>query len=205
MTTLAIDPGTVNEDHLPYLTVIPRVAGLARRRFAYLSPEQREDAVAEAIAAGFLAYISMKRRGRLRLIDTLGFAHNAVRHVVGGRRVGSSQASGDVMSDLGRRRHRRELLSYNTETHAPIQRENWVEEAMADRQTPIPEQVAIRIDGGRWLTSLNRRDRRMVKALAAGDKATDVAKRSRISQARLSQLRKQWATSWQRRVGSNNG
>ena len=39
---------------------MPRVSYLARRRFAYMSREQREDAVAEAIAAGFMAYLSIK-------------------------------------------------------------------------------------------------------------------------------------------------
>ena len=104
MTALTLDPCS-STNHDDFLAVMPRVSYLARRRFAYMQREQREDAVAEAIAAGFVAYLSMKRRGRLNLISTVGFARNAVRHVVAGRHVGSSQASCDVMSELGRRRH----------------------------------------------------------------------------------------------------
>lgn len=200
MTTLAINPSVSTDEHGSYLAVMPRVSYLARRRFAYLRPEQREDAVAEAIAAGFQAYLSMKRCGRLKLIGTVGFARNAVRHVVAGRRVGSSQAGRDVMSDLGRRRHglRVSSLDVNPTDNTDV---GWLREAVADRQTPVPEQVAIRVDGGHWLATLPGRDKKMIEALAAGDVAVKVAKRFGISPARLSQLRKEWAKSWSVCVG----
>jgi hypothetical protein len=171
------------------------IAAAARRRFGFLNREQRDDAVAEALAAGILAYTSMKRRGREQLIHTPGFTRNAV------RRVGNSQAAKDVMSDLGRRRHRREVLSYNTGCPTRARDSHWLDEAMADRRTPVPEQVAVRVDGGRWLRSLPARDRRMVAALAAGHRAIDMAERFKISPARLCQLRRQWAQDWQARVG----
>ena len=80
MTAINTILSTASDEHSPFLAVMPRVSYLARRRFAYLHPDQRDDAVAEAIAAGFQAYLSMKRRGRLKLIGTIGFARNAVRH-----------------------------------------------------------------------------------------------------------------------------
>jgi hypothetical protein len=201
MTTLAIDPYSPTDEHSPFLAVMPRVSYLARRRFAYMPREQREDAVAEAIAAGFQAYLSMKRRGRLKLISTVGFARNAVRHVVAGRRVGSSQAGRDVMSDLGRRRHGRGVQSLDVKVTDNADGSNWLHEAVADRQTPVPEQVALRVDGGRWLASLKTRDKWMIEELAAGEMAVKVAKRFGISPARLSHLRKEWAKSWSACVG----
>lgn len=201
MTTTSSSPRLSAENHDAYLAVIPLVAAAARRRFAFLNREQRDEAVAEALAAGFLAYASMKRRGRERLIHTPGFTRNAIRHVAAGRHVGSSQAARDVMSDLGRRRHRREVRSYSTERPTHARDGRWLDEAMADRRTPIPEQVAIRVDGGRWLSSLSTRDRRMVQALAAGDRAVDVAERFKISPARLCQLRGRWAQAWRAGVG----
>jgi len=73
---------------------------------------------------------------------------------------------------------------------------------VADRQTPVPDQVAIRVDGGRWLASLQSRDKKMIEVLAAGERAVKVARRFGISPARLSQLRKQWADSWTSCVGT---
>jgi DNA-binding NarL/FixJ family response regulator len=201
MTALAIDPSN-SKTHDDFLAVMPRVSYMARRRFAYLSREQREDAVAEAIAAGFQAYLSMKRRGRLKQIGTVGFARNAVRHVVAGRHVGSAQAGCDVMSELGRRRHGRSLQSLDAERGNSPEGSGWLHEAVADRQTSIPEQVAIRVDGGRWLASLKTRDRWMIEELAAGEMAVKIAKRFGISPARLSQLRKEWATEWKGCVGA---
>lgn len=99
--------------------------------------EQREDVVAEAIAAGFIAYLSMNRRGRLKLIGTVGFARNAVRHVAAGRRAGSSQAGRDVMSDLGRRRHGRGVQSLDAQSVDSTDGCGWLHEAVADRQTPV--------------------------------------------------------------------
>jgi hypothetical protein len=202
MTALAIDPST-STNHDDFLNVMPRVSYMARRRFSYMPREQREDAVAEAIAAGFMAYLSMKRRGRLKLISTVGFARNAVRHVVAGRHVGSSQASCDVMSELGRRRHGCSVKSFDAESVNNTEGGGWLHEAVADKKTSIPEQVAIRVDGGRWLASLKTRDRWMIEELAAGEIAVKVAKRFGISPARLSQLRKEWAAEWKACVGSS--
>jgi DNA-binding NarL/FixJ family response regulator len=202
MTAINTSLSTASDEHSPFLAVMPRVSYMARRRFAYMPREQREDAVAEAIAAGFQAYISMKRRGRLKLISTVGFARNAVRHVAAGRRVGNSQAGRDVMSDLGRRRHGRGVQSLDVESLGNTDECGWLHEAVAARQTPVPEQVALRVDGGRWLASLKTRDKWMIEELAAGEMAVKVAKRFGISPARLSQLRKQWADSWAACVGT---
>jgi DNA-binding NarL/FixJ family response regulator len=202
MTAINTSLSTASDEHSSFLAVMPRVSYLARRRFAYLPREQREDAVAEAIAAGFQAYLSMKRRGRLKLISTVGFARNAVRHVAAGRRVGSSQAGRDVMSDLGRRRHGLGVQSLDAQSADSTDGCGWLHEAVAAHQTPVPEQVAIRVDGGHWLASLQSRDRQMIEALAAGEMAVKVAKRFGISPARLSQLRKEWADSWAACVGT---
>jgi len=105
------------------------------------------------------------------------------------------------MSDLGRRRHGRGVQSLDAESAEDTHDSGWLHEAVADRQTPVPEQVAIRVDVGHWLASLQSRDKQMIEALAAGEMAVKVAKRFGISPARLSQLRKEWAESWSDCVG----
>ncbi|MFA9479828.1 hypothetical protein ACERK3_16210 [Phycisphaerales bacterium AB-hyl4] len=202
MTASTTTPVSPSEDHALFLSVMPVICALARRRFANLPLALRDDAVAEAVATGFLSYLSLRRRGRIEQVATAGFVRNAVRAVAGGRRVGSSQAGMDVMSRLGRRRHGRCVASLDgIGDDEDASRANWLHEAVADRRTAVPEQVAVRIDGGRWLTSLSNRDRQLVQALAAGEKACHVARRFAISPGRLSQLRQAWSRQWQQCVG----
>jgi DNA-binding NarL/FixJ family response regulator len=67
-----------------------------------------------------------------------------------------------------------------------------------DRRTPIPDQVAFRIDFPAWLKTLSRREREIAKALAKGHRTLDVARRFGLSMARISQLRREFFDSWQR-------
>ncbi|MFA9478932.1 hypothetical protein ACERK3_11595 [Phycisphaerales bacterium AB-hyl4] len=202
MTASTTTPVTQSNDHAVFLSVLPVICALARRRFASLPLALRDDVVAEAVATGFLSYLSLRRRGRIEQVATAGFARNAVRAVAGGRRVGSSQAGMDVMSHLGRRRHGRHVASLDgIGDDEDASRANWLHEAVADRRTAIPKQVALRIDGGRWLATLPDRDRQLVQALASGEKACTVARRFAISPGRLSQLRQAWAQQWRQCVG----
>lgn len=190
-------------DHAVFLAVMPLICSLARRRFRFLPTDQREEAVAEAVAYGFLMYRSLVQRGRAACVQTTGFARNAVRAVAGGRRAGSAQAGRDVLSGLGRRRHGRAVHSLDSaaadEPDAP--NGNWLHQAVADRRTSVPDKVALRIDGGRWFAGLPEPHRQMVRALATGEKACVVAKTFGITPGRLSQLRRAWSEQWQHEVG----
>lgn len=201
MTTAMSVPAATSpdDDHADYLATLPVICNLARRRFAALPATHRDEAVAEAVAGGFIAYLSLKQRGRLDQVTTAGFVRNAVRAVAGGRRTGNAQAGCDVLSDLGRRRHGCGVLSLDgdTDTDGGEAGHAWLHEAVADRHTAIPDQVAIRVDGGRWLASLPARSQQMIRDLAAGEKAATVARRFGISPARLSQLRREWSQQWQ--------
>lgn len=63
------------------------------------------------------------------------------------------------------------------------------------RSTPA-DTAASRIDFAGWLRGLSRRNRRIAEALAAGHRTTDVARRFKVSPARISQLREEFRASW---------
>ena len=65
-----------------------------------------------------------------------------------------------------------------------------------DRQTPVPDQVAFRLDFPHWLASQTPRDRQIVERLSLSYSTGDVAKEFRISPARVSQLRRELFDSW---------
>jgi hypothetical protein len=67
-----------------------------------------------------------------------------------------------------------------------------------DRKTPVPDQVCFRLDFPRWLASLANRNRQIALALAEGDTTAAAARRFSISVARVSQLRREFFTSWMR-------
>ena len=82
----------------------------------------------------------------------------------------------------------------------------WKEAVVQDtRTTPVPEIVAFRCDFPAWLGTLSRRNRRIAQFLAVGNRTQDVAKRFTLSAGRVSQLRRELATSWKEFVGESDG
>ena len=68
---------------------------------------------------------------------------------------------------------------------------------MENDRTPVADQVAFRIDFPAWLNGLSARDRQIVDELAVGERPGDVARRFRVSPARISQLRSELRHSWE--------
>ena len=66
-----------------------------------------------------------------------------------------------------------------------------------DDRTPVPDQVAFRLDFPAWLASLSERDREVAEEMAAGETTKDLARRFRISPARVSQLRTEFKDKWE--------
>ena len=70
---------------------------------------------------------------------------------------------------------------------------NDFDEALRDNmQTPIPDQVQFRIDFPAWARRLPDVKRRLVEMLARGHRTKDLAVMFRLSEARISQLRKEF-------------
>jgi DNA-binding NarL/FixJ family response regulator len=60
------------------------------------------------------------------------------------------------------------------------------------------EIAAARIDVAAWLRSLAPRNRRIAKTLAMGETTTDVAQKFHLSRPRVSQLRDELKSSWEK-------
>jgi hypothetical protein len=61
----------------------------------------------------------------------------------------------------------------------------------------------VHCDFGDWLKSLPRRNRRIAETLALGHRTQDVARKYRVSNGRVSQLRRELAASWRKFVGED--
>lgn len=182
------NPVEAADDFLALKSVVEHRADFA---FRYLSPVDREEAVAEAVAAAFQSFLSLTRRGKDPRQFPSMIATRAVQHVQNGRRVGSKLNSQDVFSRLTAQRKGFRLQSLFREGG------EWAEALIDNRQTPVPDQVSFRCDFPRWLQTLRPRDRRLVDLLAIGHSTQSMAKRFSVSPARISQLRHELHQWWQ--------
>jgi hypothetical protein len=178
-----------------FQTMMPGVSAALAAAFRRFRPEQKEDALQEALANAFTAFAGLWERGRQDLAFPSVLARYAVAQWFGGRRVGGRLNSYDVLSPYAQRRKR--FYVERLDRYDP-QQAAWREAVVEDRQTPVPDQVAFRIDFPDWLHQLSRRDRRIAETLAQGEATSVVARRYRLTPGRVSQIRRELRDSWQR-------
>ena len=178
-----------------FLRMLPKIEKQLVRAFRRLDPEAREEAVQEGIVNCLIAFRRLVQRKKRRMASPTALAQYAIKHIKSGRVTGSRLNVNNPLSRYAQLRKRIHVTSLDRR-----QRETgeWVSAMAEDRRTPIPEQVAFRIDVPAWLATLSRRERRIIKQLSNGDPAGRVARRFRISDARISQIRRGLFESWHR-------
>jgi len=175
-----------------FLRVEPAVREHARIRFRRLRPDQKEEAVAETVAAACVSYAHLASQGKLGRAFTTSLADFAVRHTALGRHVGGSQSSSDVTSPLARKRH-----GFSLHYLSPGHDYHGLRPLVTERRAYSPADVAaFRIDFSEWLTGFPRRDRRIIGRMIAGDGTFAVADRFGVTPGRVSQLRRKYELSW---------
>lgn len=202
-TRRAAFPSKSNPVNHEFLTHLPAVETHARIAFRRLPEEEKEDAVAEAIASAFCNFISVKRRGKAACLKSSMLARYAVLSVTDGRHVGGRR---DTQFDaLGWRaaQHRRLAIHalHGAKYHAydclsPNDAPVWRYLFLEDRRTPVSDQVAFRIDWSTFLSRQSDRTRRIVAVLAEGHRRCDVADRFGVTASALTQrmnrVRREW-------------
>lgn len=181
--------------HAAFLTLVPRIETHGRIYFRHLRcAHRREEALAEMTALCWKWFLRLTERGKDadRFAAALvGFAARAVRS---GRRACGQERAKDVMSPLAQARH--DFVVEHLPEGSTLGG-NAYDEALADNtQTPVPEQAAFRADFPRWRDSFSDRDREIMDRLMMGERTQDVAREFGISPARVSQLRREFMTSW---------
>ena len=178
-----------------FLRLLPEIERRARTAFAALSPERREDAIQEVIANALVHYSRLAEQGRTELASPGALTRFAVAQFHAGRRVGSRLNARDIASRRCQRLYRLQrqpLHIWDEEEQA------WRDMAVEDRRASPAELAAFRVDFAAWLKGLSRRNRRLVLALARGEGTGRVARLFRLSAGRVSQLRREFADSWNR-------
>ncbi len=176
--------------HAAFLAMLPRIKLQARVAFRNRTIEAREELTQEVIANAYSAFARLVERGKVDSAFATPLAHYAIRHVRDGRRVGNKLNRRDLMSPANRRVRIERLDRYDSASSA------WKEAIVADRRATPADTAAARLDLAEWFRSLPTRDRRIAKALAAGETTAEAARRFGVSPARISQLRHELRRSW---------
>ncbi len=155
-----------------FLAILPQIERHGRVYFRGLRcPHTRDDAIAETVALCWLSFVRLVEQGKNPLTFVSRLADYAVKHVRSGRRLCGQLKGKDVLSSLAQQRHSFtvEYLPSATRTayddlygvvHGQHQQDLFEERLRDNTQTPVPEQVAFRLDFPAWLTTLTGREAR---------------------------------------------
>jgi hypothetical protein len=177
-----------------FLSFLPRIEAHANIFFRDIRcPGKRADCIAETVALAWKWFLMLEARGKDATQFVSAIATFAVRAVKCGRRVAGMEKSKDAMNPLGQQRHGFLVEPLPDTASSPVA------DALTDNAvTPPPDAAAFRIDFPRWLDALPGRDRRLAEQLMVGERPLAMARRFRLSPARVSQLRRELCQGWAR-------
>ena len=184
--------------HAAFEAMLPIIATHARIAFRHLDAEAREEAIQETVCNACQAYARLVELGKTDVAFPSALARFGVSQTREGRKVGGKLNVQDISSDYCQKRKGLvlgRLDVYDSEDEA------WAEILVEDRHAGPAETAIVRIDFSTWLQLLPRRLRKIAMYLSSGETTSATAKRFRLSQGRISQLRRELLVAWQRFQG----
>ena len=197
--TRIVSPPTRRRWHKVFLGMMPQIVHYAKFAFRHLKPEARAEAVQEVVCNAVKAFARLVQLNKADVAYPTVLARYGVRQARDGRKVGGSLNVKDVLSKYCQ--DRKDVTVERLDCFDE-QDGHWQEAVIEDtRNAPVPEIVAFRLDFADWLNSLKRRDRRIAEFLSLGNRTSEAARKFKVSEGRVSQLRRELAESWKQFVG----
>ena len=181
-----------------FLALVPVVETHAAIRFRRLALVDREEAVAEAVAAACLSYHQLAGQRKLHKAYASTLANFAVRRVTQDRHVGGHRNCRDVLNPATRKKRGISVTSLSPWCNTIG---TWRDLDLESRRVSPADQVCFKLDLQAWLKTWPSRHCKIIAALAAGHRALMVARRFRLSEGRISQMRRAYEASWQKFQG----
>jgi hypothetical protein len=177
--------------------VLPRVLSHGRVYFRHVKcRDRRQDAIQEMIGLAWKWHLSLAEQGKDASRFPTTLASYAARAVQRGCRVPGQDRANEILSPLAQRRRHftvDRLPDFSTLGGGPL------EEALHDNTvSPVPDQVVFRLDFPAWLGTLSQRNRALVEDMALGEKTHKLAQKYRLTQGRISQMRRYFEQDWSR-------
>ena len=181
--------------HTAFLSILPRIETHARVCSRGLRcPHAREEFRAEVVALCWQWFVRLVEKGKDPLQFPTTLAAYAARAVRSGRRLCGQERSKDALSPLAQRRHG---FTVGRLPHFGTLHGNPLDEALRDNTaSPVPEQVAFKIDFPAWRLTHPDRDRRLIDRLMLGERTLDVSRAFGLSPARIAQKRREFRDDW---------
>ena len=202
-TTLHSSPKT---DHLQnsFQALLPRIELHARIYFRHIfCPQEKQDCIAETIALAWQWYGRLAERGQDAALFVMAMTVRAARAVRSGRRLCGQQAANDALSPRAQKRHG---FTVSPLLGTRSQGGHILDEALrGNLQTPVVDQAIFRCDFPAWRSRRTERDRHLIDDMMIGERTRDVAHRYGLSPARVSQLRREFQSDWERFCGDGPG
>jgi hypothetical protein len=176
-----------------FLCLLPDIERYAQYVFRRCRQADREELVAETTARVWLSFVRLSARDKdpKRVFrPLLRFSVLAVKE---GRRVGARRS----VRELCHRARRDGLRICSLEDRDGESRSPWKAILAETKAFSRAESAAARLDIEAWLRSESARNRSIAKLLAVGERTSAVARRFRLSCARISQLRNELRESWE--------
>jgi hypothetical protein len=173
--------------------ILPAIRRFASYAFRRVRRSLREDLIAEAIANAYVAFARLVERGLAGLIYPSALAKFAVRQVWDGRRIGHARSSWDVLSEYAQAKRAFVVERLDCKSRS----EAWEEQLLVDQRATPAELAACKMDFCAWLKRLSLMKRRVSLRLAVGDTTSEAAVQFRVSQSRISQMRRELKADWE--------
>jgi hypothetical protein len=202
--------------HVQFLKLLPRIQIHAEIYFSHIKcPQKRADAIQETVASAWKWFLRLIEQGKDVNEFPTTFITLVARGVKHGRRLAGMAKSKDVMNPLAQQMFGFivELLPASTraaheELYGEVRgqrNQDAFEERLRDNtQTPVPDQVAFRLDFPVWRLTRTERDRRVIDDLMTGERTQDVAAKYGLTAGRISQLRRDFMEDWEWFCGEHN-
>lgn len=162
----------------------------------------RQDKIQEVRSLAWKWIRSLHKAGKTWWAYISRLADYACRAVKCGRKVAGMISAHDVLNEINQCRKGfavGKLSDYETLSDNPLT------DALIDNtQTPVDEQVCFRLDFPRFRNAYQPRQRQIMDALALGHRTQDVARQFRLSECRISQMRREFMNDWSRFCGSGD-
>ncbi len=179
--------------HKQYLAMLPAIVRYARFASRDLDAEAREEFVQEVVANTLSAFIRLVELDKADIAYATRLAIYAVAQIREGRQVGTRLNVRDVSSDYCQIQKN---VAMKRLDHYDCEEGRWLEVLIEDRHAGPAETAASRIDFPAWLKTLSRRNGKIALKLAVGETTRHVAQLFRVSDGRISQLRRELEQSW---------